>query len=226
MNRIVGILLILVGLLINHWTLGLLEFWALASENPFTVSSVFTFDAVALTSGLLLLVGPWIPIQSPRSKAIAFLAILSFAGAATWTQVFAYKAPLAIAQMASWRFGSPMFAFPEEEVDWASEYALKMGVVEGKESLAVKLHISIGGYLLRVGRVKTARKHFETASVIAEKKRLPRKTRHLALRWIAVSHLREGEVEYCIVKNNEESGIFPFEGGGLWTNPGGARLAI
>ncbi|MDP6941355.1 MAG: CRTAC1 family protein [Planctomycetota bacterium] len=226
MRSTIGCLLLLSGVLVNRWTLGLIGGWAIAMENPFRFAGVFAFDAAVFSSGILLLIWRKLPVRTNvATVAVAFLLVASTTWG-TWTRVFTYKAPLAIARMASWRFGSPMFAFPEEDVQWASDYALEIGVKEGSETLATKLHIAIGSYLLRIGRVTKGRKHFETAVAISSEAKLSEKQRHSALRWLAISHLREGEVEYCIVKNNEDSGIFPFEGGGLWTNPGGARAAI
>lgn len=143
-----------------------------------------------------------------------------------WNVIFPYKAPLSINRMASWRYGSTMLAFDDWQLDWASNYALEMGVDNGKEKLAIDLHTSLGNYFTRIGRIDSSLRHLETAIALCDEFKVTGKPRQLVLRWLAIANLRQGEVDFCITQNNVESCLFPLEGGGQWANPASARSAM
>ncbi len=223
-HHLLGLALILLGLLINQWTLATWDSLALALEDPFFFAGLHGAQAAAILLGLGLWLGSRLP-GSPTLRFFLILGVVVLGSIGTRQWVFAKKAPEVILRMKSWRLGSPMFAYSPALVDWASETTFaweQKGMALGR---LAALHGSVAEYLLRVDRVALARRHAEHGLDLEEKRGADSPGLRDALRRLAMVHLRRGELDYCFAGNGEEACLFPLRDGGLWGDPVDANVA-
>ncbi|MDA1113052.1 MAG: FG-GAP-like repeat-containing protein [Planctomycetota bacterium] len=133
--------------------------------------------------------------------------------------------PSAILRLNSRWDGSYLHHYSPEFLDQGSAWIMELNP-KREAYRAVNLHMAMGGYLQRMGRVPEAILHLERANEIVhmDGSKAAERTAEVA-RALGVAYLRSGEIASCLLRPNEQSCIFPLEGTGLWRDPADAVKA-
>lgn len=133
--------------------------------------------------------------------------------------------PSAILRLNSRWDGSYLHHYSAEFLDQGSAWIMQLDP-KREAYRAVNLHMAMGGYLQRMGRVPEAILHLERANEITHMEGSKAKDRTAEVaRALGVAYLRSGEIASCLLRPNEQSCIFPLEGSGLWRDPADAEKA-
>lgn len=236
-SRIIGILMILSGLVLNRWGLG----WLLSPDHYIESSVLRMF----ILSGqvVLVLAGLWLLVKNPGGNWLASIRVglvLVFAATAVFGAHSSSKRVYEIGLERGWI--EPRVKELSELCDWLSadttprfgasrikRLRRKLKLIEaesGEPGKIVELKMTLADQLLRHGLVTEAIAHLKAAYESAQSHNLPVKVVNMLRRNLGIAYLRSGEISHCIDMHNSDSCLFPLKDGGVWANPAGAIKAI
>lgn len=194
-------------------------------SEPNHFGMVSGIQAGGMVLGGWLLVYPMLLRKS--SVALTMLGVVAAIPAAIFMHGWGVDRtmPSAILRLNSRWDGSYLHHYSAEFLDQASAWIMKLDP-QREAYRAVNLHMAMGGYLQRMGRVPEAIVHLERANEITHMDGSKAAERKASVaRALAVAYLRSGEIASCLLRPNEKSCIFPLEGTGLWRDPADAVKA-
>ncbi|MGB0686341.1 MAG: FG-GAP-like repeat-containing protein, partial [Planctomycetota bacterium] len=223
--RKLGILFLILGLtLVNRWLLALVPPLAPMVREPETYAMVLALQAALLFAGGVMVFLPLVWRRGPAGLPAAGILLAIPVALFVHQWALERRMPDMVQRLKSRWDGSYLHHYSDAYLERVSVWA--MGLDERREGVkAVKMHLPIGEYLLRLGRVPEALEHFKRAYGIASNH--PKGTELLpdAARALGMAYLRAGEIESCLDQPNPESCVFPLQGGGVWTRTEDAERA-
>ncbi len=223
--RKLGILFLILGLtVVNRWLLALVPPLAPMVREPETYAMVLALQAALLFAGGVMVFLPLVWRRGPAGLPAAGILLAIPVALFVHQWALERRMPDMVQRLKSRWDGSYLHHYSDAYLERVSVWA--MGLDERREGVkAVKMHLPIGEYLLRLGRVPEALEHFKRAYGIASNH--PKGTELLpdAARALGMAYLRAGEIESCLDQPNPESCVFPLQGGGVWTRTEDAERA-
>ena len=108
------------------------------------------------------------------------------------------------------------------------ESELKLIPPTGSERDLFGAHFVVGASALKLGDIKKAREHLETAYGLLPKAKhdLTNEQYQTSIFWCALTHFRIGEIENCIAGCTSDSCIMPIKGTGIHKQQAGSKKCI
>jgi len=220
-----GILFLIVGLTaVNRWLLAFVPPLAPIAKQPEGYSLLLALQAGFLFAGGVLVLLPLVWRRMPLAMTWLGLVFALPVGFGVHHWALERRMPDVIQRLKSRWDGSYLHHYSDAYLDRASSYVMGLDPKRQGEK-AVKLHLPIAEYMLRMGRVPEALEHYKRAYDIA--KRNPKAAKYLpeAARGLGIAWLRTGEIASCLKQPNPQSCIFPLAGEGVWARPENAQKA-
>jgi len=211
-----------------------------AALHPLGLALVFQFETVSLpyahagftaaafgfgALGIVLLLFAWQNRSAQLLWGTGMVAMLG-AGALGWWYDYPKASLAAIHRMGAWLYGSTLHEYSDEYIDWATSFTETLAKDPDSWLEAAEAHLTLGDYLLRVGRHHQSIAHFEDAHDLLVKNQQGGELLEESLRWLGIANLRAGEVEFCLHNDSSEVCIFPLQGNGIWRNKSYPEQAI
>lgn len=211
-----------------------------AALHPLALARIFQFETISLpyahagftaaafgfgALGVVFLLASRQNLAAPLLWGTGVVAMLS-AGALGWWYDYPKASLAAIHRMGAWLYGSTLYEYPDEYLDWATSFTKELAEDPESWREATMAHMTLGDYLLRVGRHHQSIAHFEDAHHLLVQNQQEGELMEESLRWLGVANLRAGEVEFCLGNDSSEVCIFPLQGKGIWRNKSYPEKAI
>ncbi|MCH7681375.1 CRTAC1 family protein [candidate division KSB1 bacterium] len=235
--RIMGILMIISGLLLNRWAIGRI----VAQDG--NIESTTLQTVIILGQIILLIAGIWLLLRKGSVNwsglfrlGLTLACVAAVTLGAYGTGTYAYQLGINrgwiqlpiknIPEICELLSGDDVDFFGLAVIDRLSGKLAQMTSEQGEGKETILLRSKLADHLLRHGRVEKAIDHLETAYQLAISKDLPSDALNKLRRELGVAYLRGGEINHCIEMHNPERCLFPIRGEGVWSNSEGASKAI